>query len=142
MPKRSADATWEGNLKEGKGTVKVESGAFEKAYSFTSRFEQGGGTNPEELIAAGHAACYSMALSNGLSQAGFTPKRVHTTAHVHLEKGEGGFSIPRIDLVCEAEVPGIDEATFRQTAEKMKTGCPISKLLSAAEITLDARLKS
>jgi len=140
MPKRSADAVWEGDLKTGKGTVKVESGAFEKPYSFTSRFEAGAGTNPEELVAAAHAGCFSMALANNLATAGHPAQRIKTTAVVHLEKGDAGFGIPRIDLVCEATVPGIDDAGFAQQAEKTKTTCPISKLLAAAQITLDAKL--
>jgi osmotically inducible protein OsmC len=140
MPTRNAEATWEGNLKEGKGTIKLASGAYTGAYSFSSRFEDGKGTNPEELIAAAHAGCFSMALSHGLAQAGFTPRRVHTTARVHLEKTADGFSIPRIDLQTEAEVPGISEDVFRQQAETAKQNCPVSKLLKAAQITLDARL--
>jgi osmotically inducible protein OsmC len=140
MPVRTAEATWEGDLKGGKGSVKLGSGAYQGAYSFLSRFEQGTGTNPEELIAAAHAGCFSMALSHGLAQAGFPPKRVHTVASVHLEKGAEGFGIPRIDLRTEAEVPGIDAAAFQQQAETAKKNCPISKLLAAAQITLDARL--
>ena len=140
MPTRNAEAVWEGNLKEGHGKIKLSSGAYEGQYSFMSRFENGAGTNPEELIAAAHAGCYSMALSHGLASAGHTPKRVHTTAKVHLEKGEGGFSIPKIDLETEAEVPGLDDAGFQQQAETAKKNCPISKLLAAAEITLKARL--
>jgi osmotically inducible protein OsmC len=142
MPTRNAEATWEGNLKDGKGTMKLAGGAYDGAYSFASRFEQGKGTNPEELIAAAHAGCYSMALSHGLASAGFTPKRVHTTAKVHLEKGAEGFAIPRIDLVTEADVPGISADSFRQQAETAKKNCPVSKLLKAAEITLDAKLVS
>jgi lipoyl-dependent peroxiredoxin len=142
MPLRSAQAVWEGDLKQGHGTVRLGSGAFEGAYSFLSRFENGTGTNPEELIAAAHAGCFSMALSNGLSQAGFPPKRVATTAKVHLEKGPDGFGIPQIDLTTEASVPGINEAQFREQAEKAKQNCPISKLLAAAKITLDAKLVS
>jgi lipoyl-dependent peroxiredoxin len=140
MPTRNGEGTWEGDLKSGKGTVKLGSGAYNGPYSFASRFEDGKGTNPEELIAAAHAGCFSMAFSHGLAQAGFTPKRVHTIAKVHLEKAADGFSIPRIDLVCEADVPGISEDVFRQQASAAKTGCPISKLLKAAEITLDAKL--
>ena len=140
MPTRSADAAWEGNLKEGKGTMKLGGGAYQGAYSFASRFEQGKGTNPEELIAAAHAGCFSMALSHALSQAGHTPKSVQTTARVHLEKGDGGFHIPRIDLQTRATVPGLDEATFRQHAEQAKQNCPVSKLLKGADITLDAQL--
>src|SRR3989440_10135772 len=112
MPTRNADATWEGNLKEGKGTMRLAGGAYNGAYSFSSRFESGTGTNPEELIAAAHAGCFSMAFAHGLSQAGFPPRRVATTAKVHLEKSDAGFSIPRIDLETEAEVPRIDERAF------------------------------
>jgi osmotically inducible protein OsmC len=142
MPTRNAEAVWEGDLKSGKGTVKLGSGAYSGPYSFQSRFENGTGTNPEELIAAAHAGCFSMALSHALAQAGHPPKRVHTTAKVHLEKTAGGFAIPRIDLVCEAEVPGLGEAAFKEQAEQAKKSCPVSKLLAAAEITLDARLTS
>jgi osmotically inducible protein OsmC len=141
MAVRSADAVWEGNLREGKGQVKTGSGAVDGKYSFASRFEEAGGTNPEELIAAAHAGCFSMALSAGLSKAGFTPTRVQTTARVHLEKVGEGFGITRIDLKTEAEVPGIDEETFRQQAEGAKVNCPVSKALAAVEITLDAKLK-
>jgi len=140
MPVRQSDAEWRGNLQSGKGTMRLGSGAFEGAYSFPSRFESGQGTNPEELIAAAHAGCFSMAFSHGLSQAGHEPKRVHTTARVHLEKVGGGFSITRIELDCEAEIPGIDEGTFRQQAEEAKKNCPVSKVLTGAEITLNARL--
>jgi osmotically inducible protein OsmC len=140
MPTRDAEAAWEGNLKEGHGTVKLGSGAFEGQYSFASRFETGTGTNPEELIAAAHSGCFSMALSHGLSQAGFTPRRVHTTAKVHLQKTEAGFAIPQIDLLTDADVPGIDEQAFQQQAETAKKNCPVSKLLSTAKITLEARL--
>ena len=120
--------------------MKLASGAYQGAYSFASRFENGTGTNPEELIAAAHAGCFSMALSHGLAQAGFPPKRVHTTAKVHLEKTDAGFGIPRIDLITEAEVPGMDAATFQKQAETAKLNCPVSKLLKAAEITLSAKL--
>src|ERR1700680_2412454 len=98
MPVRSAQAVWEGDLKQGHGSMKLDSGSYQGAYSFASRFEGGPGTNPEELIAAAHAGCFSMALSHGLAQAGFTPKQVHTTAKVHLEKGPEGFGIPKIEL--------------------------------------------
>src|SRR6266511_1705954 len=108
MAKRTASAAWEGTLREGKGRVKLGSGAFEGQFSFASRFEEGTGTNPEELAGAAHAGCFSMAFSNELSKAGFVPTRVATSAKVHLEKGEGGFAISRIDLDCEAQVPGID----------------------------------
>ena len=140
MPTRNAEATWEGDLKSGKGSMKLAGGAYEGAYSFASRFEQGKGTNPEELIAAAHAGCFSMALSHGLAQAGFTPKRVHTVAKVHLEKTAEGFGIPRIDLETDAEVPGISEDVFKQQAETAKKNCPVSKLFKGAEITLNARL--
>jgi osmotically inducible protein OsmC len=140
MPTRTAEAEWEGDLKSGKGSVALGSGAYRGPYSFQSRFESGTGTNPEELIAAAHAGCFSMALSHALSQAGHPPKRVHTTAKVDLEKSGDGFVIPRIRLILEADVPGIDEAAFRQQAETAKTNCPVSKLLAAAEITLDATL--
>jgi lipoyl-dependent peroxiredoxin len=142
MPTRNAEAVWEGDLKGGRGTVKLGSGAYQGAYSFSSRFESGTGTNPEELIAAAHAGCFSMALAHGLSQGGFPPRRVQTTAKVHLEKTGEGFAIPRIELKTEADVPGIDERAFQQQAETAKKGCPVSKLLAAAEITLEARLVS
>jgi len=142
MPVRKAEARWEGDLQDGKGTVRFGGGAFEGQYSFSSRFEEGAGTNPEELIAAAHAACFSMALSNGLAKAGHPPARVDTTASVHLDKGEAGFGISRIDLRTEADVPGIDEAGFREQAETAKANCPVSKALAAVEITLDATLVS
>lgn len=140
MPTRDAEAKWEGDLKSGKGTVKLGSGAFEGPYSFTSRFEDGKGTNPEELIAAAHAGCFTMAFSNRLATAGFVAKRVHTVAKVHLEKGDAGFYVPKIELICEGDVPNIDEAKFLAEAEEAKKGCPISKLLAAAQITLNAKL--
>lgn len=140
MPTRTAEAVWEGDLKAGKGTVKLGSGAFQGAYSFGSRFESGTGTNPEELIAAAHAGCFSMALSHLLAEAGHPPKRLHTTASVHLAKAADGFAIPRIDLKTEADVPGISAVEFQQHAAKTKATCPVSKLLAAAEITLDAKL--
>lgn len=140
MPTRNAEAVWEGNLKEGNGHMKLAGGAYDGPYSFSSRFENGQGTNPEELIAAAHAGCFSMAFANALTQAGHAPQRVHTTAKVHLEKGAEGFSIPRIDLITEASVPGIDPAKFQETAQNAKKNCPVSKLLAAAQITLDAKL--
>jgi osmotically inducible protein OsmC len=142
MAIRSADAVWQGDLKSGKGKVKFGNGAFDGQYSFSSRFEEGTGTNPEELIAAAHASCFSMALSNGLAQAGHTAEEVKTTAKVHLVKGEAGFGIPKIELVTVAKVPGIANSAFQEQAEKAKKNCPISKLLAAAEITLDAKLES
>ena len=137
---RTSKAQWNGSLKEGTGTVSLGSGAYDGQYSFSSRFESGTGTNPEELIAAAHAGCFSMALSAGLGKAGFTPTRVSSEARVHLEKVGEGFGITKIDLVTEAEVPGIDEATFREQAEGAKKNCPVSRALGAVEITLDARL--
>ena len=140
MPSRKSEAVWEGDLKGGRGTMKLGSGAYEGAYSFASRFEDGKGTNPEELIAAAHAGCFSMALSHGLAQAGFPPKRVHTTATVNLEKTADGFSITKIQLDSEADVPNIEEADFRDHAEKAKKNCPVSKVLAGAQIQLQAKL--
>lgn len=142
MPVRSADAVWEGELQGGKGTMRFGGGAFEGQYSFSSRFEEGTGTNPEELIAAAHAGCFSMALSGALGRAGHAPTRVRTTARIHLEKGDAGFTIARSELRTEAEVPGIDEAKFREIAEGAKAGCPVSRALGGVEITLDAKLIS
>ena len=140
MPVRSANAVWEGDLKAGKGTMKMQSGAYEGKYSFGSRFQENPGTNPEELIAAAHAGCFSMALSAGLGRAGFSPQRVATTAKAYLEKVGEGFEITRIELTTEAEIPGIDEATFLQHAEGAKANCPVSKALAAVDISLDAKL--
>lgn len=140
MAIRTAEAEWRGDLKAGQGTMKLGSGAFEGTYSFASRFEEGRGTNPEELIGAAHAGCFSMALSAGLAAAGYPPDRVHTTARVQLLKVGAGFAITRIDLKTEAKVPGIDEATFREKAEEAKKGCPVSKALTGVEIGLDAQL--
>ena len=137
---RSSEAEWNGNLREGQGSVKLGSGAFSGPYSFRSRMEHGTGTNPEELIAAAHAGCFSMALSAALTGAGHPPKRVHTTAKVYLEQSGGGYSIPRIDLETEAEVPGIDTAAFGQHAESAKKNCPVSKVLAGATINLSAKL--
>lgn len=142
MPTRSASAVWEGDLRGGKGVMKMQSGAYEGSYSFASRFEEGKGTNPEELIAAAHAGCFSMAFANGLAGAGFTPTKVETTAKVTLGRVEGGFGITGIQLDCEAVVPGIDEAAFQEQAQAAKKGCPISKALSAVPIELNARLVS
>ena len=140
MAVRQSDAEWRGDLMKGSGTMRLGSGAYEGAYSFPSRFEDGKGTNPEELIAAAHAGCFSMALSAGLSKAGHAPTRVHTTARAHLEKVGEGFAITRIELECEAEVPGLDAAAFQQQAEGAKKNCPVSKALAGTEITLNARL--
>ena len=140
MPVRSASARWEGNLKDGKGTMRMQSGAYEGKYSFGSRFEQDPGTNPEELIAAAHAGCFSMALTAGLGKEGFNPTSVSTSARCHLEKGDAGFSITRIELATEAVVPGIDEATFERHANGAKENCPVSKALAGVEISLEAKL--
>ena len=140
MAVRSSEAEWKGNLRNGQGTMKLGSGAFQGPYTFVSRFESGKGTNPEELIAAAHAGCFSMALSAGLSAAGFTPTRVHTTARVHLEPVGQGFGITKIELQTEAEIPGIDEPTFQKEAESAKKNCPVSKALAGPQITLAATL--
>jgi osmotically inducible protein OsmC len=140
MPVRKANAVWEGSLKEGQGTVNLGSGAYSGRYSFGSRFEEAGGTNPEELIGAAHAGCFSMALSAGLGRAGYTPTRVATSARVHLEKVGEGFSITKIELDNESVVPGLDDATFAEHASKAKEGCPVSRALTGVEITLNARL--
>lgn len=140
MPERRAEAEWKGDLRKGAGRMKLGSGAFEGAYSFGSRFEEAKGTNPEELIGAAHAGCFSMALSGGLSAAGHAPRRIHTTAKVQLEKAGEGFEIRRIDLETEAEVPGIDEAKFQEQAEAAKRNCPVSKALAGPEIRLKAVL--
>lgn len=140
MPVRKAEAVWEGGLRSGKGTMRFGGGAFEGAYSYSSRFEEGAGTNPEELIAAAHAGCFSMAFSAGLERAGYIPRRVSTTANVTLEKVDAGFRITRIHLETAAEVPGISEAEFQRLAEEAKAGCPVSQALQAVAISLNARL--
>jgi osmotically inducible protein OsmC len=141
MPTRTAEALWEGTLAQGQGNMKVQSGAFEGAYSFGTRFEDKPGTNPEELIGAAHAGCFSMALSLLLEKAGHKPKQVHTRASVKLEKQAEGFAITGIHLETEAQVPGMDPETFAQQAEAAKKGCPVSRALAATEISLNATLK-
>jgi osmotically inducible protein OsmC len=141
MPIRTASARWQGDLTEGSGTMKTGKGGYQGNYSFKSRFEEGEGTNPEELIGAAHAGCFSMAFSKSLADAGFTPTSVDTTAKVHLDKGEGGFGVTRIDLETVGDVPGIDPDTFQKLAEGAKETCPISRLLSpGADISLTATL--
>ena len=140
MAERTASAVWEGDLKTGKGKVKLGSGAFEGNYTFLSRFENGTGTNPEELIGAAHAGCFSMAFSNKLAGAGHTPKSVNTTANVKLEKVGEAFKITTIDLVTQGVVPGIDESKFMELAEAAKKGCPVSQALTGVNITLQAKL--
>jgi len=140
MAIRSAKAEWRGNLTEGKGTMALGGGAYNGPYSFQSRFEEAPGTNPEELIAAAHAGCFSMALSGQLTKGGFSPKRIATTAKVQLLKQEAGFTITEIQLETEAEVPGIDDAKFQELAGNAKKGCPVSRALAAVEIKLSAKL--
>ena len=140
MVERTAEAEWKGSVTDGAGMMKLGSGAFEGRYSFGSRFASEKGTNPEELIAAAHAGCFSMAFALGLGRAGFTPTRIHTTAKVHIERAGEGFRITRIDLDTQAEVPNIDDAKFREQAEAAKQGCPVSQALAGTEITLSARL--
>ena len=142
MAIRTANARWDGTLTEGTGTMRTGKGGLEAPYSFKSRFEEGEGSNPEELIGAAHAGCFSMALSGGLTRAGHPPNRVHTTAKVHLEKGDAGFRISTIELETEAEVPGIDDAGFQEAAAAAKAGCPVSQALAAVDIKLNARLVS
>lgn len=138
--KRSASAVWTGGLKDGKGTISTQSGVLSQTqYSFGTRFEEGKGTNPEELIAAAHAGCFSMALSGQLSSAGQTAESIETEATVTLEKSEGGFSVTAVHLKVRAKVPGATPPDFQKAAEAAKTGCPISKLLKA-EITMETRL--
>jgi lipoyl-dependent peroxiredoxin len=142
MPTRKAEAQWEGNLAEGGGRLKLGSGAFEGPYSFKSRFEEGeSATNPEELIGAAHAGCFTMALTAALSRAGHKPTRIQTTAQVKLEKVGDAFSITKIDLDTDAEIPGIDDAAFQKFASDAKQNCPVSKALAGTEIGLTARLR-
>jgi osmotically inducible protein OsmC len=137
---RKASAVWNGSLKEGKGTISTESKVLSNAqYSFSTRFENGIGTNPEELIAAAHAGCFSMALSAQLGGAGITPESIETTAAVTLEKVEAGFTVTKIHLDVTAKIPGADAAAFEKAAQDAKAGCPISRLLKA-EITMTAKL--
>lgn len=140
MPTRTARATWEGTLQKGAGNITLASGACQASYSFGSRFENGSGTNPEELLAAAHAGCFAMALSLELGKAGYSPEQIDAEARVTIEPADGGFAIRSSHIVCEARVPGIDAATFAKYAEATKLGCPVSKALTSIEITLDARL--
>ena len=142
MAIRISSAEWKGSLKEGAGTMKLGSGAYEGPFTFASRFESGAGTNPEELIGAAHAGCFSMAFSHGLSEAGFTPNKVATIAKVHLAMADGGFKIITIELECEADVPKIDDSTFQKLAEEAKKGCPVSKALTGTNIKLKAKLNN
>jgi osmotically inducible protein OsmC len=141
MAVHGASAEWKGSLKEGAGKMRLGSGAFEGPYTFVSRFETGPGTNPEELIGAAHAGCFSMALAAGLGRAGHNPTSIRTTAKVHLGASEAGPTITQIDLDVEGEVPGIDQATFQQFADGAKTGCVVSRALAGVKtINLNAKL--
>ncbi|HEX8352870.1 MAG TPA: OsmC family protein [Pyrinomonadaceae bacterium] len=138
--KRTGSAVWHGGIKDGKGTVSTESGVLDDAqYSFATRFESGAGTNPEELLAAAHAGCFSMALSKQVEDAGFKAEFINTTAAVRLEKTDAGFTITRVHLDVNARVPGADAAAFETAANNAKAGCPVSRLFNA-EITMDAKL--
>ena len=137
---RNASAVWQGGLKQGQGTVSTESGVLNEAqYSFGTRFEEGTGTNPEELLGAAHAGCYSMALSLVLGESGITPERIDTTANVTIEPSDDGFTITAVHLYVNARIPDIDEAAFQEAANAAKEGCPVSKLFNA-EITLETNL--
>ncbi len=139
--RRKASAVWMGGLKDGKGTISTDSGVLsETQYSFSTRFEEGAGTNPEELIAAAHAGCFSMALSGQLGNAGLTADSIRTTATVRLEKTDAGFTITSVHLDVTARVPGADHQAFQTAANNAKAGCPVSRVLNA-EITLDAKLE-
>jgi len=141
MPVRKASAVWEGGLKGGKGSIKSESGAVSGAYSFGSRFENAGGTNPEELVAAAHAGCFSMALSAGLERGGNPPTKVATDAACTVEKVGDGFKVTKMHLVVRAAVPGISPDTFAAAVEAARTGCPISGMMKGnVDITVDAKL--
>ena len=140
MAVRNADAEWSGGLKDGKGEMELGSGAFKGPFSFKSRMEEGTGTNPEELIGAAHAGCYSMQFSAMLEHAGFPPDKIHTAAKVNFGPVDGGFAITKIELTTEGNVPGIDAAKFEELAQAAKTACPVSKALAGTEITLNAKL--
>ncbi len=142
MAVRKAEARWSGSLTDGHGTMALGSGAFEGQYSFGSRFEEGVGTNPEELIGAAHAGCFSMALSGGLTAAGHPPEEIQTSARVHLEPADGGFAITRIELATSARVGGLEADEFQRLAEEAKRGCPVSKALAGVDIALRAELVS
>jgi osmotically inducible protein OsmC len=140
MPTRTARAEWNGTLREGEGVVALGSGAFSGAYSFSSRFEDGTGTNPEELLGAAHAGCFSMALALGLERAGHPPESIRTVASVNIEPQDGGFAIKRSALKTEASVPGIEPSEFERLADEAKANCPVSRALAGVEIRLEARL--
>jgi lipoyl-dependent peroxiredoxin len=142
MSIRKAHARWNGDLKSGNGSFKTGSGSFEGNYSFGTRFEEEPGTNPEELIGAAHAGCFSMAFSATVAKAGYEPKRVETNAKVHLDKSDDGFTITKIELNMEADIDGIDEDAFQEFAEGAKKNCPVSRALAGVDIVLDARLNA
>ena len=140
--KKTASAHWQGGIKDGKGTISTQSGALKSApYGFNTRFEDQPGTNPEELLGAAHAGCFSMALSKELGEAGMTAESIDTQAEVTLDKQDGGFAIPAVHLTLKARIPGADRAAFEKAVETAKNGCPVSKVLNA-EITLEAVLDS
>lgn len=142
MPTRTGSAVWNGSLEQGSGKLTIGEGLFEGAYSAKSRFEEGEGTNPDELLAAAHAACFSMALAHALAQGGHTPKSVTTTAKVNLEKVEEGFEIATIELDTEVDAPDLDQQAFLDYAMDAKANCPVSKALAGPEIKLNAKLKT
>lgn len=142
MPVRKASAQWSGNLMEGKGVLNTETGVLKNtAYNAKSRFETGNQTNPEEILGAAHAGCFSMALANSLAKAGFKVNSIETEDFVHLEKTDDGFTITRIDINTVAEIEGIDDSTFQKHAADTKKGCPVSRALKSVEMILDAKLK-
>jgi len=141
MPQRKGKAVWRGRLKDGNGTVELGSGLFKGQYSFESRFESGPGTNPEELIGAAHAACFSMALAGGLERAGHPPDEINTSVSISIEKTQDGFAITTIELDTQGRVPDIDEEEFLRQAEIAKDTCPVSQVLKGARISLKARLE-
>ncbi|MEW6254018.1 MAG: OsmC family protein [Planctomycetota bacterium] len=138
MLERTATVRWEGGLRDGRGHIRLGGGAWEGPYSFTSRFEDGPGTNPEELLGAAHAGCFSMAFAKALADAGHPPRQIRTTARVRLEQAAGGFAITRIGLRTEVEVPGLSDQEFQRIAEAAKVGCPVSKALASTRIELEA----
>lgn len=141
MPSRISSAVWEGNLKDGKGSMEVGDGVFTGNYSFASRFQEDPGTNPEELIAAALAGCFSMALAGELGNGGFKPQKIHTSARLHLDKVENGFKISKIELTTRGKVEGIDAQKFSEFVEKAKVNCPVSRALKGVEITAKSNLE-
>jgi lipoyl-dependent peroxiredoxin len=143
MPVRTSNAVWQGSLKDGKGTIALGSGAWQGQYSFSSRFEEGTGTNPEELIAAAEAGCFTMALSANLGAAGYTPDELSTEAKCHVEKNdEGGWTITRVAMTTKASIPSIDDSEFQKIVQDTKATCPVSRALSGTEISVEATLSN